>query len=189
MPFPVTKGTSHDPLPPPTANLASGPSTPTRQAPAMTKPTEPPDVPPAGLPHDLSERLGAYLVVLAGRVGYDVDLDELDPVTGFHPALVVSWALSGARHAGLAHARSLLAGPAAFLREQDFPANRDDGLHAGMLADIVRVRDRLDRDLFAATGAYAGTCQALADTGLGLVWPREGQPDDPPPGGQPPPTT
>jgi hypothetical protein len=157
----------------------------------MTSPanaTQPADDPP---PREPTSGLSAYLATLAGQLGYDVDLEELDPVTGFHPRLVVSWALSGARHAGLAHARSLLAGPVAFLREQDAPGDQgddqrgaeDDGLHACMLADVLRVRDRLDHDLLAAARSYAAACQALAVTGLGLVWPRE----DPP--GQPPPTT
>jgi hypothetical protein len=147
----------------------------------MTQPADPTDPQPDGqadgLPNDLSTGLSAHLAALAAQVGYDVDLEDSDPVTGLCPALVVSWALAGARHAGLAHARWLLAGPVAFLREQDGPDNQDGCPHAGLLADVLGVRDRLDRDLIAAAGAYAGYCQALADAGLGLVWPREDQPD------------
>jgi hypothetical protein len=151
----------------------------------MTQPADPTDPPPDGqadgLPTGLSTGLSAYLATLADQVGYEVALEESDPVTGLCPALVVSWALAGARHAGLAHARWLLAGPVAFLREQDGPDNQDGCLHAGLLADVLGVRDRLDRDLAAAAGAYAAACQELAGAGLGLVWPRENHPDQPPP--------
>jgi hypothetical protein len=137
--------------------------------------------------------MSAYLAALADQVGYDIDLDELDPAIGFHPALVISWALTGARHAGLAHARSMLSGPIAFLREQDAPddqrGDQDDGLHACLLADILRVRDRLEADLLAAARSYAAACRALAGTDLGLVWPRGDLPDRPTPPGQPPPTS
>jgi hypothetical protein len=145
---------------------------------------EPPESPPDGSPAGLS----SYLAALAGQVGYDLDPDELDPVTGFHPGLVVAWVLAGARHAGLAHAHRLLDAPIDFLREQDNPADAEDGLHACLLADLRRVRDRLDRDLPAAAGGYAAACRALAGTGLGLLWPRQAHAADcDPPGGQPPP--
>jgi len=159
----------------------------------MTPPADPASC-PAGC-------LAAYLTALAAESGYDIDLDELDPVTGFHPELVLAWAVAGARHAGLAYTRSLLAGPVAFFREQvgphdpqhntgDDPGGHSDdsvATHVDLLAGLIVLRDRLDHDLAAAAYAYTAACRALAGTGLGVAWSRQPQPDYPPPG--PPATT
>lgn len=115
--------------------------------------------------------MSVYLARLAEQVGYQLDPDELDPVTGFHPGLVIAWVRASARHAGLAHARQLLDAPIDFLREQHDSNTHD--LHACQLADLLRARDRLDRELPVAAGAYAAACAALAETGLGLIWPDE----------------
>lgn len=117
-------------------------------------------------PVDLTDHLG----VLARQTGYNVDLDELDPVTGHEPRLVTTWALSAGRHAALAYARWLLDGPDEFLR-----AAAADGEHtiaAALLPDLVATELLLDAQLRISAGVFGRACHALAGAGLGLVWPR-----------------
>jgi hypothetical protein len=119
---------------------------------------------PAPTPLDLAN----YLEQLAAHVGYAVDWSELDPTLANQPDLVTAWVLAAAHHAGLAHARGLLAAPAAFLREQvgtgDF--NDSTGCEVAMLFGLHEHHEHLEAEMNKATAAYAGCCQQLAATGL-----------------------
>jgi hypothetical protein len=64
----------------------------------------------------------AYPIALAKLLGYDLDPDELEPVTGLHPELVFDRATTGARHA-ITYTRTLLGAQTAFLRESPSPAD------------------------------------------------------------------
>ena len=132
---------------------------------------------PTPTPLDLSP----YLQQLAASVGYQLDWDELDPACANHTQLVTSWIGAAARHAGLAHARSLLASPAAFLREQVGAGDFDDttGCEVAMLFGLHEHDQHLDTLQARATANFATYCQQLAEAGTGLTWPKD-QPVDPP---------
>jgi hypothetical protein len=110
--------------------------------------------------------LTAYLANLADLLGYDLDLDALEPVTGLHTEQVIAWAEAGARHATIAYTRTLLAAPIAFLRANPSHSQPDDHLLANLLDHAQRYDEALDH----ASRCYAAACHAL--TGAGLVWPR-----------------
>jgi hypothetical protein len=118
--------------------------------------------------------LTAYLVELADLIGYDLDLDELEPVTGIHPLMVIQWATAGADHACLAFTRSLLAGPTGFLQQHTDRSGSGSGevsdLDLSLLAELREQDQRLSEALDAASRRYAAACQALVHTGL--VWSR-----------------
>jgi len=118
-------------------------------------------------PVDLTDHLQA----LAGQVGYDIDLDELDPVTGHEPRLVTEWAVRAGRHAALAYARWLLQGPEATLRE--FAADGDDTIADLLLPHVLAAGHRLDAELRHVTSLFTHGCTALAGTNLGLLWPHD----------------
>ena len=82
-------------------------------------------------PVDLTD----HLQTLAGQVGYDLDLDELDPVTGHEPRLVTDWAVRAGRHAALGYARWLLDGPEEFLRQS--LADGEDSIAALLLPGVL----------------------------------------------------
>jgi hypothetical protein len=132
---------------------------------------------PTPTPLDLSP----YLQQLAESVGYQLDWNELDPACANHPQLVTSWVSAAARHAGLAHARSLLAGPAAYLREQVGAGDFDDttGCEVAMLFGLHEHDQHLNTLQARATADFATYCQQLAQAGTGLTWPKD-QPVDPP---------
>jgi hypothetical protein len=125
--------------------------------------------------------LTPYLQQLAEKVGYQLDWNELDAVCANHPQLVTSWVDAAARHTGLAHARSLLAGPAAYLREQVGAGDFDDttGCEVAMLFGLHEHDQHLDTLQARATADFATCCQQLAEAGTGLTWPKD-QPVDPP---------
>jgi hypothetical protein len=119
--------------------------------------------------------LTTYLVALADLLGYDVDLDALESVTGLHTELVIAWAEAGGRHATIAHNRMLLAAPIVFLRANGSTSPADQHL----LANLRDHHQRYDEDLDHASRCYAAACHAL--TGTGLVWPRTRQATATPP--------
>lgn len=119
--------------------------------------------------------LTVYLVELADLLGYDIDLDALESVTGLHTELVIAWAEAGGRHATIAHTRMLLAAPISFLRTNPSDSQADQHL----LANLLDHHQRYDEDLDQASRCYAAACHAL--TGTGLMWPRTRQPPPPPP--------
>ena len=112
--------------------------------------------------------LTSYLERLAAHVGYAVNWSELDPTLANQPDLVTAWVLAAAGHAGLVHARGLLAAPAAFLREQvgagDF--NNTTGCEVAMLFGLHEHKEHLEIEIDKAAAAFAGCCQQLAATGL-----------------------
>jgi hypothetical protein len=118
-------------------------------------------------PVDLTDHLQA----LAGQVGYDIDPDELDPVTGHEPRLVTDWALRAGRHAALGYGRWLLDGPEEFLSES--LADGEDTIAALLLPGVVAAGRRLDTELRHVTSLFTHSCATLAGTRLGLIWPRE----------------
>jgi hypothetical protein len=127
--------------------------------------------------------LAPYLQQLAASVGYQLDWNELDPACANHAQLVTSWVGAAARHAGLAHARSLLSAPAAFLREQVGAGDFDDttGCEVAMLFGLHEHKDHLEAEMDKAAAEFTSCCQKLAEAGTGLTWPKN-QPVDPPTG-------
>jgi hypothetical protein len=136
-----------------------------------------PDPRPA--PLDLTR----YLEQLAESVGYQVEWSELDPACANHLQLLTTWVTAAAGHAGLAHARGLLTGPAAFLREQVGAGDFDDttGCAVAMLFGLHEHDQHLETLLANAATDFATCCQRLAEAGTGLTW-RADQPVDPPTG-------
>lgn len=123
----------------------------------------------------LADELTGYLVRLADLLGYDLDLDTLDPVCGHDPRQVLEWASAGTQHAALTFLRHLLAGPISFLRSQAAPGSGDEQLLAGLLE-----HDRkLDQARDVASRRYGDACGKLRSSGL--TWPR--QPDQSAPSG------
>jgi hypothetical protein len=116
--------------------------------------------------------LTAYLVELADLIGYDLDLDELEPVTGIHPLMVIEWATAGTDHACLAYIRGLLAGPIGFLQQHTDRTGSAEvsDLDLSLLAELREQDQRLCEALDAASRRYAAACQALLHTGL--IWSR-----------------
>jgi hypothetical protein len=134
---------------------------------------------PTPTPLDLTR----YLQQLAAHVGYQVDWSELDPACANHPQLVTAWVSAAAGHAGLAHARSLLPGPAAFLRGQVGTGGFDEGTgcEVAMLFGLHEHDQHLQTLLAGAAADFAGCCRRLAEAGTGLTW-RKDRPVDPPTG-------
>jgi hypothetical protein len=134
---------------------------------------------PTPTPLDLTP----YLQQLAESVGYQLDWDELDPACANHPQLVTNWVDAAARHAGLAHARSLLSCPAAYLREQVGAGDFDDttGCEVAMLFGLHEHKEQLEAAMNQAAAEFTTYCQQLAQAGTGLTWPKD-QPVDPPTG-------
>lgn len=117
-------------------------------------------------PHGaLFAQLTAHLVALAEQLGFQVELPELDPVCGLDTSHVLQWAEAGARHAGLAYQRHLLAGPIAFLKQ--------DSRGALELGDLLAHDRWLDQAQDQASRRFAAACHTLSGSGLGLIWPRD----------------
>jgi hypothetical protein len=121
----------------------------------------------------LADELTGYLLRLADLLGYDLDLDTLDPVCGHDPKQVLEWASAGTDHAALTYLRHLLAEPISFLQSQAEPGSGD----AQLLADLLEHDRQLDQARDVASRRYATACARLR--GSGLTWPR--QPDQPAP--------
>jgi hypothetical protein len=131
---------------------------------------------PAPTPLDFT----SYLRQLALSVGYTLDWSELDPACANHPDLVTAWVIAAAGHAGLAHARSLLASPAAFLRGQVGTGGFDDTrCEVAMLFGLHEHDDHLQAAIDRAVAEFTSCCQRLAQAGAGLTW-RADRPVDPP---------
>ena len=116
--------------------------------------------------------LTGYLTALANRVGYRVDLDELDPACGLRPDLVVPWAVAGARHAALAFTRHLLHRPTRFMREQvATEAPETARLYVAMLEHLYTFDEALETSLARTERDYTTACRLLARSETGLTQP------------------
>lgn len=133
--------------------------------------------PTTGPDQPLADELTGYLVRLADLLGYDLDLDALDPVCGHDPRQVLEWAAAGTQHAALTYLRHLLAGPISFLQTQAAPGSGDEQL----LADLLDHDRQLDQARDAASRRYAAACGKLRSSGL--TWPHRADQPDPPGGG------
>lgn len=121
----------------------------------------------------LADELTGYLVRLADLLGYDLDLDTLDPVCGHDPGPVLEWASAGTQHAALTFLRHLLAGPISFLRSQAEP----DDPNVQLLADLLAHDRTIDQARDVASRRFGAACARLRSSGL--TWPRQADQPDP----------
>jgi hypothetical protein len=128
------------------------------------------------------------LAAAADAAGFDLDLDELVVCAGLESALTARLIKAAGLYAINRYTRSLLGDAEEFMRTdrcgEDGATNWPDEL-----AEVTATATVLDAQEPLLTAAIGEICRRLADTRLGLAWPRadDERPDPKPPTAPPPP--
>ena len=126
---------------------------------------------------DPDPHLSPVLIAAATAAGFDLDLEELVPVTAHRADLVVQLVTAAARLATNRWARQVLADAEETLQH----VGADEKLRLDLLDDVVTAINQLDWAEPGLTLAVARSCRRLHRTNLGLAWPHASDADHDPP--------